>query len=90
MFFLGPTGPESSVTVSQPEESGCVNGIKRDTVDLCVCFGLGFRVMNGIWASSARWRDYFGLLLRQRSSAMIDGAILEDSLEHECRVAFHC
>lgn len=56
MFFLGPAGPKSSA-VNQPEESGCVNGIKRDTVDLCICFGLRFCVMNGIWARLARWRE---------------------------------
>ncbi len=58
MFFLSPAGPESSVSVSQSEEAGCVNRIKGDTVDLCICFGLGFCVMNGIWASSARWREF--------------------------------
>lgn len=42
MFFLSPAGPQSSVAASQPEESGWVNGIKRDTVDLCICFGRGF------------------------------------------------
>ena len=45
VFSLSPAGPESSVAVSQPEESGCVNRIKRDTVDLCICFGLRFCVM---------------------------------------------
>lgn len=25
-------------------------------MDFCICFGVGFCVMNGIWASSARWR----------------------------------
>lgn len=25
-------------------------------MDFCICFGAGFCVMNGIWASSARWR----------------------------------
>lgn len=37
-FQLGPAGPQSSgsVSVSQWRDSGCVNRIKRDNVDLCV------------------------------------------------------
>lgn len=62
MFFLSPAGPESSVPVSQSEEWGCVNRIKRNTVDLCICFALGFSVMNGIRTSFFRWWC-FGLLL---------------------------
>ena len=58
MFFLSPAGPQGSVAVSQPEESGCVNGIKKDTADVCICFGLRWCVMNGIWASSARWGEF--------------------------------
>lgn len=58
MFFLGPAGPESSVSVSQWRDSGCVNRIKRNTVDLCVSLGLGFCVINEIWANAARWREF--------------------------------
>lgn len=48
VFFLSLIGPQSSVAASQSDKWGCVNGIKRDTVDLCICFGLRFCVMNGI------------------------------------------
>lgn len=44
-FFLSPTGPECSVVVSQVEEAACVNWIKRNSVDLCICFGLEFCIM---------------------------------------------
>lgn len=50
-FFLCPSGPEISVSVSQLRDSGCVNRIKRNTVDLCVGLGLEFCVLNEIWAN---------------------------------------
>lgn len=79
-FSSTPAGPESSVAVSQSEETGCVNWIEdRDTADFCICFGLGFCVMNGFWVSSERWREFsIVILLRQASPVIIVGAIYED------------
>lgn len=55
MFFLSPAGPESSVAVGQPEESGCVNGIKRDTMDWTLfAFVLSFCVLNGFRGQLSR------------------------------------
>lgn len=50
MFFLSPAGPESSVAVSQSEESGCVNRIKGDTVD----FG-GILYLRWYWILCNEW-----------------------------------
>lgn len=59
MFFLGPTGPESSVSVSQRRDSVCVNRIMRNIVDLCVCLGLGLCLIDEIWANTPRWGEFY-------------------------------
>ena len=36
MFFLGPTGTQSSVSASEPEEWVCVHGRKKEIMWTCV------------------------------------------------------